>query len=346
MPTPGGGPATGGPDGDAQRIDREAAEHHRLRRLQLTPRDQAAGVLRRDQGPLRPRAATCASATGRPAPSSYTSELDGELAKYEVDPYSTESDPAGADHRRGRGPVHRRRLLGAADLGPAARARRREHPHRRARRRRRRHLVLEPLPGCRLRRRRLRLPAAARRDELRAEPATTPRGRRSSPTARRSPSATTCTISPCSRPRSPPPCGTSDEQLWHISTDRGDTHDGPLRRLRQRHARPSRSWRGSRAWRRSRATPSTRRAGTTTTPAPNLEQPRRQGRRDHRHRRQRRADRAQPRRRGEGALRLPAHAVGDRRPRRLGDRPGVGGHAASRAGRPSGGRRRSSSCRR
>ena len=55
-------------------------------------------------------------------------------------------------------------------VGPAARARRREHPHRRARRRRRRHLVLEPLPGRRLRRRRLRLPAAARRDGLRARP--------------------------------------------------------------------------------------------------------------------------------------------------------------------------------
>ena len=47
----------------------------------------------------------------------------------------------------------------------------------------------------------LRLPAAARRDGLRAVQATTPRARRSSPTARPSPGATTSTSSPCSRPR-------------------------------------------------------------------------------------------------------------------------------------------------
>ena len=42
---------------------------------------------------------------------------------------------------------------------------------------------------------------------------------------------------------------------------------------------------------------------------------------------------------GEGAVRLPADAVVDRHPRRLGDRPGVGGQARSRDGRPSGGPR-------
>ena len=57
--------------------------------------------------------------------------------------------------------------------------------------------------------------------------------------------------------------------------------------------------------------------------------------------RQRRADRPQPRREGQGAVRLPAHAVVDRHPRRLGDRSRVGGEAASRAGRPSGGPRSS-----
>ena len=86
-------------------------------------------------------------------------------------------------------------------VGPPARARRREHPHRRARRRRRRHLVLEPLSRaspatwsptttCRCSTRW----ATCRRG-------TTPRARRSSPTARPSPAATTSTTWPCSRRR-------------------------------------------------------------------------------------------------------------------------------------------------
>ncbi len=71
-----------------------------------------------------------------------------------------------------------------------------------------------------------------------------------------------------------------------------------------------------------------------------LEKLQRQGRRHHRHRRDRRAGRARPRREREGAVRLPAHAVVDRRPRRLADRPGVGGEAASPAGRRSAARAR------
>ena len=82
----------------------------------------------------------------------YTSDLTGELAKYEVDPYAERGRAARADQRYRRSAVHRRRILGAADCGAAARARRREHPHRRARRGRRRHLVLEPLPRRGLRR--------------------------------------------------------------------------------------------------------------------------------------------------------------------------------------------------
>ena len=57
--------------------------------------------------------------------------------------------------------------------------------------------------------------------------------------------------------------------------------------------------------------------------------PPRQGRRHHRHGRQRRAGRPQPRRDGQGAVRLPAHAVVDRRARRLADRSRVGGPPAT-----------------
>ncbi len=81
-------------------------------------------------------------------------EKDADLARYETDPFAEPFvERAPLDGSR-RGAVHRRRLLGAADVGAPAREGRREHPHRRARRRRRRHLVLEPLPGHRLRRRR------------------------------------------------------------------------------------------------------------------------------------------------------------------------------------------------
>ena len=53
---------------------------------------------------------------------------------------------------------------------------------------------------------------------------------------------------------------------------------------------------------------------------------RRQARRHHRHRRHGRAVRAPPRCRGQGAVRLPAHAVVDRRARQPPDRPRVGEH--------------------
>ena len=80
--------------------------------------------------------------------------------------------------------------------------------------------------------------------------------------------------------------------------------------------------------RRSRATRSTPAAGTTTTPAATpsggLDRLRRQARRHHRHRRDGGAVRAAPRRGGEAAVRVPAHAVVDRRARQPADRPRVG----------------------
>ena len=251
----------------------------------------------------------------------------------QVDPYAdgwVEREPIDDD---GRGAVHRRRLLRAADLGPPARARRREHPHRRARRRRRRHLVLEPLPGRRLRRRRLRLPAAARRDGLRAVAAL-----RRGPGDLRPLPGDRPQLRPL-RPRRVPDHGHVDRvgrrtsSSGTCSTDRGDRMRATLRHLRQRHARQAEAGADRRAWRRftghsfhtSRwdydytganlenlqdkvvgiiGTGATRGAGD-----PHLGGQR------------------------QGALRLPAHAVVDRHPRRLGDRSASGRPSSSRAGR-------------
>ena len=60
--------------------------------------------------------------------------------------------------------------------------------------------------------------------------------------------------------------------------------------------------------------------------------PARQARRHHRHRRDRGAVRAAPRRSGRAPLRVPAHAVVDRRARQPPDRSGVGEEPRSRAG--------------
>ena len=66
--------------------------------------------------------------------------------------------------RRGHGGAHRRRLRRPRHRGPAEAGRRRRRPHHRGRRRRRRRLVLEPLPRGHVRHRGDDLPAAARGD--------------------------------------------------------------------------------------------------------------------------------------------------------------------------------------
>ena len=82
--------------------------------------------------------------------------------------------------------------------------------------------------------------------------------------------ATTCTSWPSSRPRSPPRCGTKTSRCG-TSAPTAATHEGPLRDLRQRHALQAQAGPDRRHGDASRATRSTPRAGTTTTPAPNLE---------------------------------------------------------------------------
>ena len=75
-----------------------------------------------------------------------------------------------------------------------------------------------------------------------------------------------------------------------------------------------------------------------------LEQPARRSRRHHRHGCERRADHPEPRGEREERARVPADALVDRHPRRLGDRPPSGPPSSSPAGSHDGGRRSSTSC--
>ncbi len=79
------------------------------------------------------------------------------------------SDSARGAHRRMRDSRGRRRLRGSAAVAQAARCRIHRRALLRKRRRRRRHVVLEPLSRHRVRRGGVQLPAAARRNGLRAD---------------------------------------------------------------------------------------------------------------------------------------------------------------------------------
>ena len=116
-------------------------------------------------------------------------------------------------------PGPRRRGAAGGDRGRRVRRdadRRQPHPaghprlpDRREGRRLRRHLVLEPLPRVHVRRRVVHLHAAARRDRVHAHHEVRRRRRRSSSTASGSAVGSTSTRTRCSRPRSPPPNGTT-----------------------------------------------------------------------------------------------------------------------------------------
>ena len=93
--------------------------------------------------------------------------MEGEFAKYLDDVYSEPPGRARGAHRRVRHPRRRRRVRRAAALAQAEPGRLRRRPLLREGRRRRRHVVLEPLPGHRLRRRVVQLLPAARGDGLR-----------------------------------------------------------------------------------------------------------------------------------------------------------------------------------
>ena len=95
----GGARRIGVDDDDENRCGREAAEHDGLRHHGAS-RTPAAGVLRRDQGPLRRGARPAPRRTARRAREQYTSDLDGELADYAASIRTpTGWSRARADHR-------------------------------------------------------------------------------------------------------------------------------------------------------------------------------------------------------------------------------------------------------
>ena len=96
-------------------------------------------------------------------------EVAGDFRRYIDDPYIEAPIDRGPLTDTVDALVIRRRVRRAAGRGAAARGRRRDDPHPGEGRRLRRHLVLEPLSGRPVRHRELHLPAAARRDRLRAE---------------------------------------------------------------------------------------------------------------------------------------------------------------------------------
>ena len=127
-----------------------------------------------------------------------------------------------------------------------------------------------------------------------------------------------------------------DSARWIVATNRGDRHAGALRVHVERAAQSAEAARHPRHRVVPRATRSTPAAGTTRYTGGDSERqpdgPARQARRHHRHRRDGRAVRAAPRRGGRASLRLPAHAVVDRRARQPPHRSGVGAEPRSPAG--------------
>ena len=156
----------------------------------------------------------------------------------------------------------------------------------------------------------------------------TPTRPRSSPTARRSASTSTSTRDACFQTEVTELRWDDERARWIVSTNRGDAMRARFVVHGQRPAAPAEAARHPRHRARSRATRSTPAAGTTTTPAATPTGTstglRGQAGRHHRHRRDRGAVRPAPRRGGRAPLRVPAHAVVDRRARQPPDRSRVG----------------------
>ena len=244
------------------------------------------------------------------------------------------ADRARAADRRGRRRRHRRRLRRAARRRPAARGRRRRHPHHREGRRLRRHLVLEPLPGRDVRRRVVHLPAAARGDRLRPEGEVLPRARDPRAQPRRSGSTTTSTTTRCFQTevtelRWDDADGALDRRAPTAATRMRARFvcmaNGPLHRPKLPGIPGIETFEGH--------TFHTSRWDYDYTGGDSDGGPHRAARqagRHHRHRRDRGAVRPAPRRGGRAPLRVPAHAVVDRRARQPPDRSRVGGVARAR----------------
>ena len=215
-------------------------------------------------------------------------------------------------------------LLAGARLKEAGIDRR---PHRREGRRLRRHVVLEPLPGRAVRHRVVHLPAAARGARLHpqgevhagaGDPRAQPAHRRALRALRRRPVPDRGDDPDVGRRRrhggsSPPTAATScapASSAWPAGRCTGRSCPAST---------ASSSYQGH-SFHTSRGTTTTRAATTEG----GLDKLARQAHRRHRHRCDGRADRSPPRRGRRAAVRVPAHAVVDRRARQPPDRPGVG----------------------
>jgi hypothetical protein len=260
------------------------------------------------------RAGTARSATSGCGPTATSSTSRSPVFEHYVeDPY-VEPRRARAAVRRGHRRVHRRRVRRPDHRRQAEGGRHRRRAHHREGRRLRRHLVLEPLPGRPVRHRGVRLPAAARGDRAHARARSTPTPPRSSSTAAASAATSTCTTTPV-LDRGHRSTGTTTRR-WIIRTDRGDEMrakfvamgTGPLHRPKlpgipaSRPSGPQLPHQplGLRLHRRrpvgrplDRPAPTSASASSAPAPPPCSASP--------------------PRPRREGAVRVPAHAVVDRR---------------------------------
>ena len=258
---------------------------------------------------------------------------------YSAAPVEREALTDECDVARGRG-----RLRRSAALVQAQPGRLRRRALLREGRRRRRHVVLEPLPRRRVRRRVVQLPAAARGDGLRPvdEVRVGLRDPRVLPEHGRAVPASTTTA--CSTPPSSATEWDEATARWTVHTDRGDSMRARIVILAN---------------------------GILTSPklaridghgdlpgrvVPHValalrHRSHRQGDRHHRHGRDRRAGDPRAGEGGQGAVRLPAHAVDDRRARPARDhaarsarrgrtsRAGRGPAVPGSPGSPPGGRR-------
>ena len=266
-------------------------------------------------------------------------EVTGQFAHYLDDPYT---------ERVEREPCSTRctvAFIGGGFAGlvtgrPAEGGRRRRRPHHREGRRLRRHLVLEPLPGRPVRHPRRSSTCRCSRRPATCRPRSTRTAPRSSSTAGASAVTSASTTTPCSTPRSPTIAWDAEASRWIIRTNRGDEMrarylvmgTGPLHRPKLPGIPGIEDFAGH-SFHTSRWDYDY--TGGDPEGAP-LTSSGRQAGGDHRHRRHVGAVHPAPGPGVSGAVRLPAHAVDDRRPRQRAHRPRVVRPRGAQAGLAAG----------
>ena len=209
--------------------------------------------------------------------------------------------------------MHRRRIRRAIAVAQAEQCRLHRRALLREGRRRRRHLVLESLPGNRLRRGVVQLPAAARGDEVHPDDEVRLRLRDSRVLPGDGRQVRLLRPLPVPHHRRLHGVGRGDRTLDRLHRPRR-RHEGSLRDPGQRHPHQP------------EAGPHRRHGQLRRRVVPHValglqHRPRRQAGGHHRHRRHRRAGHPRDRQGGRRAVRVPADAVVDRRARPAGDRP-------------------------